>query len=294
MKQRDIVCAMLVGMASPALVPAQRGVVPVRGIVFDSIRGQPVRNAFVTIAGRPQTITTDARGRFQFDSVEPGVHQVMAQHPILDSIGFSGLSANATVTDGSGEVQLSIPSFATLWHVACGPGRVPKDSGIVYGTIRDATNGKPVIDALVELTLSDLVLDRRRHVMQRRWHIETRSNAQGGYAACGVASDLGLQVHALAGAQTSSTLDLPPLGTRLQRRDFLLGAIDARDSTRWGTITGLVTEPSGGPVPDARIIVDSLPEVRTAGDGSFSVRSVPAGTRQVQILRVGAPPAYAT
>ena len=79
----------------------------------------------------------------------------MAQHPILDSIGLSGLSAHATVSEATNEVKLAVPSFATLWRAACGNGTVPKDSGIVYGTIRDAARGTPVANAVVEIMWSE-------------------------------------------------------------------------------------------------------------------------------------------
>ena len=55
-----------------------------------------------------------------------------------------------------------------------------------------------------------------------------------------------------------------------------------------GTVTGTVIDPSGQPLSDARVIVDSLPEVRTGDDGTFTVRLVPTGTREVRVLLVGA------
>jgi hypothetical protein len=48
--------------------------VPVRGVAYDGIRGQPIRNATVTLVGDSMSATTDSRGRFHFDSVMPGVH----------------------------------------------------------------------------------------------------------------------------------------------------------------------------------------------------------------------------
>lgn len=289
MKHRDITFAFIVGLALSGSVVAQPGRVRVRGVVFDSLRRQPIRNAFVSMAGSEQIATTDSRGRFQFDSVLPGVHRITAQHPLLDSLGLSGLSARTTVTDGRDEVSLAVPSFATLWGVACG-GRVPKDSGIVYGTIRDADGGAPVANVAVELSWSDLLLDKKRHVIQRRWRVETRSNAVGGYAVCGVAPELGVQVHASADSSESGVIDLPPLATRVQRRDLLVGSAAAADSSRRGTITGLVTDQNGQPVADARILMDQLPAIRSDADGRFTLHGVPTGTRQVEIFAIGTSP----
>ena len=289
MKLRALSSLLVVGavLALPALAQQQQQqrLLPLRGLVFDSLRGQPMRDAFVSIAGHAEVITTDARGRFQFDSVAPGPHEVMAQHPILDSIGLSGLSAHATVSAATNEVRLAVPSFATLWRAACGNGVVPKDSGIVYGTIRDAARGTPVANALVELVWSDLVLDRTRHVRERRWRIETRSNQVGGYAACGVTPDLGLEIHAVLDNRETGRIGLSAVTSRVQRRDLVLGASPGVRET--GTVSGFAIDQSGQPLGDVRVIVDSLPEVRTGDDGGFTVGLVPTGTRQVRVLRVG-------
>jgi len=289
LKLRALSSLLVVGavLALPALAQQQQQqrLLPLRGLVFDSLRGQPMRDAFVSIAGHAEVITTDARGRFQFDSVAPGPHEVMAQHPILDSIGLSGLSAHATVSAATNEVRLAVPSFATLWRAACGNGVVPKDSGIVYGTIRDAARGTPVANALVELVWSDLVLDRTRHVRERRWRIETRSNQVGGYAACGVTPDLGLEIHAVLDNRETGRIGLSAVTSRVQRRDLVLGAAPGVRET--GTVSGFAIDQSGQPLGDVRVIVDSLPEVRTGDDGGFTVGLVPTGTRQVRVLRVG-------
>jgi hypothetical protein len=291
MKHRVILYA-LGGLALSSPVAPQRGPVHLRGVVFDSLRRQPIRNAFVSMSGSDQVLTTDARGRFQFDSVLPGAHSITAQHPLLDSIGLSGLSTHTTVTDGRDEVSLSVPSFATLWGVACGRGRPPSDSGIVFGTIRDASHGAPVANVKVELSWSDLVIDKKHHVVQRRWRVETRSNSAGGYAVCGVAPELAVQLHASGDSSESGVIDLPPLATRVQRRDLLVGALATQgsDSSQRGTITGVVTDRTGQPIADARIVIDQVPAIRSDPDGAFTLRDVPTGTRQVEVFAIGTSP----
>jgi len=68
--------------------------------------------------GRGGAISTDERGRFQFDSVSPGVYTITVHHPVLDSIGVFGLSTHATIAEGETEIHLAVPSFATLWRTA--------------------------------------------------------------------------------------------------------------------------------------------------------------------------------
>lgn len=285
MKARAIAAALF-SVVLAASAHAQREGVSLRGIIFDSLRGQPMRDAFVSLAGRAQVATTDSRGRFRFDSVEPGPHRIVAQHPVLDSIGLSGLSARATVANGGSEVRLAIPSFATLWRAVCG-GKVPADSGIVYGTIRDARNDEPVPNATVDLTWLDLFVDAQT-IRQRRWQIETRSDERGQYAACGVAPDLPMQVRATVEGRATGDIDLVPLAIRVQRRDLLVGDVPGAASR--GTVAGTVSDGSGHPVADARVSIDSLPEVRSLSDGTFFIPDVPTGTRQLRVLAMGALP----
>jgi hypothetical protein len=287
---RSLVYAVI-ALFSAIAAHAQRGFVPVRGIVFDSLRGRPLRNAFVTVAGAG-SFTTDAQGRFHFDAVPTGKQTFVAQHPLLDSIGLSGLTTAATVSEASDEVRLAIPSFATMWGIAC-KGHAPKDSGIVFGTVRDAARGAPVANATIEVSWSDLALDRRRGVRQRQWHIVTETNAQGGFSACGIPPERGLQIHAGLDSNETGYLDIPPVTARVQRRDLFIGPTNSPDSTNRGSIRGVVTTAAGVPWSDARITTVGLDEVRTDAEGRFMIHGVAPGTRQMEIFSIGATPALA-
>jgi Carboxypeptidase regulatory-like domain len=270
---------------------AQRGAVPVRGVVFDSLRGKPLSNAFVTIAGVSGASATDSHGRFRFDSVAPGVYTVTAQHPVLDSIGLSGLATRTTIEAGGHDVQLAVPSFETLWRSSC-PGKVPRDSGIVFGSVRSAMNGRPVADAAVQLSWADLLLDSKRSVVQRQFHIDTRTNARGGYAVCAVPPRTEFSMRAANDTSASGLIVVAPIEIRVRRFDLLIGPVTsaARQS---GAIVGLVTDPQGQLISGARVLLESLPEARTDADGHFRLDDVPAGTRQLQVISIGVAPAFA-
>ena len=277
----SVVCSLL------ALHPlvAQRGLARVRGVVFDSLRGKPLGNASVSIAGH-FTMNTDPSGRFEFDSVPPGTFIITARHALLDSIGLPGLSTRAVVTEDGGDINLSVPSFASMWRVACGERRPPRDSGIVYGTIRDAESSRPIANASVEVTWSDFVLQQQK-IRERRWHIDTKSNASGGYAICGVPSDIATQLQTHAESAESGMLDLPVGATRVQRRDLLVAP---NDTGARGRIRGTVIDHLGAVVTDAVIRVDTSSEGRTDSTGAFELTRVPAGTREVKVLAIGAEP----
>ena len=290
MMRRGFCCALIGALALSHTASAQRRIVAVRGVVFDSLRGEPLKNAFVTMAGG-RAISTDDRGRFRFDSISPGAYTFTVHHAVLDSIGFAGLSRQATITDGEDEIRLTVPSFATLWRVACGRRPAPRDSGIVYGTIRDADRGAPVADASVVLGWRDLLLDKKTHrVVDRHYRIETRSNPTGGYAICGVATDIGLHVRASTDSSASDAIQMLPVGVRVQRRDLAVGPITG-DPARRGAISGVVTDFAGQPIGDARVVLDSLPETHTDTAGRFTLSSVPIGTRQLEVTAIGSEPA---
>src|SRR5688572_10472688 len=86
--------ATLLLAALPHVAMSQSSV-PVNGVAFDSLRGQPLKEALIKIIGLQGTATTDDRGRFRFDSVSPGVRTFIVQHPLLDSAGFPGISRRA-------------------------------------------------------------------------------------------------------------------------------------------------------------------------------------------------------
>ena len=159
--------------ATAQAVPRPSASIPtmmaVRGVAYDSIRRQPLRDAFVSILGSgagARNTTTDSHGRFQFDSVSPGDYTFAVQHAVLDSLGLSGVSRKATVAREGDEVRLGVPSFGTLWRIECAGLRVPKDSGFVFGTVRDAATMRPLAHARVEVTWVELGL-KSGHVTGR-------------------------------------------------------------------------------------------------------------------------------
>ena len=291
LRMRLIVVAGVV--VASRVAAAQDARVVVRGLAYDSLRGAPLANAAITIAGRARSTASDSRGRFQFDSVAPGVYMFVLHHPALDSLGFPGTSARATVTDGRNEVRVAIPSFATLWRAACGEGRPPKDSGFVYGTIRDAWNLEPVGHATIDLIWTDLIVERTRGVIQRQWSIKTQSETDGGHAICGVPTSLGLRIHATTDASASGLIDLPPADVRARRRDLMVGPAGEPDSAHRGTIDGMLTDAASRSFADARIVMDEVPEARSGADGRFTIPRVPIGTRQLEVRSIGLMPIVA-
>ncbi|HVE34805.1 MAG TPA: carboxypeptidase regulatory-like domain-containing protein [Gemmatimonadaceae bacterium] len=283
---RRLAVVLLAGLGSHASAQVVRRVT-VRGEAFDSLRGKPLDGASVSILGAARTATADSRGRFVFDTLAPGVYTFVAYHAALDSAGITGLTAKVDVSPGTADVHLAVPSFATLWRVACGDSRPPVDSGFVYGTVRDALSRKPLSGATVELTWTDFSVDSARQIHQKRWHRQTRTDGSGNYGVCGVPMTVVPNIQASNTDGASGVVDLFDV-SRVRRRDLTIAG--AGDGERRGTVAGVLTDAGGAPFRGARILIADMPEARSAGDGSFAVRDVPAGTRQVDIRSVGMAP----
>jgi hypothetical protein len=268
---------------------ATRPPVRVRGFAFDSLRNEPLANAFITIDGVGAAATTDVRGRFEIMGVPPGVHVVSLQHPRLDTLGIASVTAPATVSDGGDEIRIAVPSYGTFWRRVCGTNGAPADSGYVFGVIRDARTGKPMRGVEVDVTWDDMSTADKRHVTQRRYHNRATTNEFGRYAACGVSLAFGLRVKATGDSAVSGMIDLPGVGQRLQRRDLLIGPA-VPDSSAMGTIAGLLTNGAGDPYVEALVLLDDSVAARSDESGRFTLRGVGAGTHQVEVRRIGMDP----
>jgi hypothetical protein len=276
--------APLASQSTPRLVS-------VSGIAYDSLRGAPLANAFVILQERSKSTMSDERGRFRFDSVPPGTYTFAMQHAVFDSLGLSGATSKATVTDGKAAVLLSVPSFAALWKAVCGPNPAPqRDTGFVYGTVKDAKNRRPVPQAWVEISWLDVVkLDPAKkslNVTQRRWKNEVQSDGQGGYAVCGTPIGLGITVRAFHGTNTTPTISLSSTPDKVRRVDVVLSGTTDADALRRGTVRGLVVDTGGRAVKDIKVAIGEA-EARSDAEGRFVLRGVPTGTRQIDATAVG-------
>lgn len=272
--------------------------VTVTGVAYDSLRGTPLTNAFVILMERSRSTTSDERGRFRFDSVPPGTYTFAMQHAAFDSLGLSGATARVTVTDGRTPVVLAVPSLATFWQTACSGIPVPqRDTGIVFGTVRDAVSRRPIDQAWVELAWLDLVkLDPAKksvNISQRRWKSEVQVDPQGGYAVCGVPVGTALTLRAFSVAATTPSIELSGVHEFVRRLDVVLSGTTAAAAQRRGTVRGTVLDRGGYGLRDIKVMVGTV-EALSDANGRFLLRNVPTGTNQIDVAAVGYNPASAS
>ncbi len=255
------------------------------GVAFDSLHSRPLANAFVTLSGVSGGATTDENGRFHFVGVPEGKHTLSLQHELLDSIGLPGLER--TIQTGGDTVRIAIPSFAALWGSFCG-GSVPTDTAVVFGRVTDADGRRGLAAASLVLTWADLVVGPSKTIEQHSRVVRARADTAGWYALCGVPAATNLQIRAAEAPDSSAVLDLLPSDLLVHRRDIRVG----RAGEGPGVVTGVVTA-AGMPAEGVRIIIEAL-EARSSADGRFTIRNVPAGTRQAELTSIGMKPAIVT
>src|SRR5262249_10320459 len=110
-------------------------------------------------------------------------------------------------------------------------------------------------------------------------------SARGLYRACGVPAGGTVQVRASLGALASGSLDLAIAPYGFARRDLLIGADSA------GALRRIVRDSARAPLAGERVAVAGDSPPATSDDrGGFSLPSVPAGTRELEVRRIGFAP----
>lgn len=284
-----LAAAAFLAVLMPYASPAQQPPVTVRGLAYDSLRSEPLSGAVIAVSGTGRTTVTDRRGRFEIDSVAPGSHIVTMNHDALDSLGLTGVSTRVDVTDGRTEIRLAVPSVGAFWKSACGRG-APRDSILVYGTVRLAKDQAPLANATVELGWIDLAVKGKKQVVQQMQSLKAVTDANGGYGFCGVPNATRFRIRASTATAASGVIDLAPSADRVRWRDLGVGPLLVLDSSQVGTISGVVLRAAGVPLANARVVVDGAADVRSSADGRFTLRNLPVGTRQFQVTAVGLDP----
>lgn len=308
--RRCILHAATLASLSATSIEAQ-AIVAVEGVAYDSLARRPLVGAMIAVDGTGRTTISDAKGRFRIDSVPHGTRVFMMQHAAFDSLGLSGTAVRVSVQQKTPKVVLAVPSFETIWRATCGEVKAPKDSGLVFGTVRDAKTLDASAGVAVDGAWIDLIGGgpSLATVGQRRWRHTATTDARGEYALCGIPANTPLTLRAMHDSVRVTSVELAPTLKRVQRRDLLLSSAIIATTAKSagaeetsaamlatapagpsGTVIGIVTNASGMPIANAAVAVDTMAEVRTGEDGRFLVRHVPIGTRQVSIVAIGMSP----
>ncbi len=281
----------------------------VDGLAYDSLARRPLAGALISVAGMGRSVTSDAKGRFRMDSVPVGTQTFMLQHPAFDSIGLSGSTQRVVVQAKGKRVVLALPSFERLWRAACGEAPMAADSGLVYGTVRDAATQEGVAHIAIDASWIDLIGGGASlaEIAQRRWHRSSLTDDRGEFAVCGVPLSTPLSLSATRDSLDVTAIDLPASRARVQRRDLLIaravassgrsgmpdsvGAAvvshDADTANASAVVMGFIVNEAGAPLPNAVVSVDSRPDLLVGDDGRFVVRNLSGGAKWVSVRAIG-------
>ena len=271
------------------------------GTVFDSVAQRPLAGAHVHLADLNRDTVTDSLGVFRFDSVSAGVHGVWVDHPALDSLGLYSLGERVDASaPGASHVTLAIPSFATLWRLACGNVPAPGgDSGFVFGHVH-ADDSVAASRASVEGEWHATAEERSgtgATLVRRSVHPDSTA----GYAICGIPVGGVVTISVRDSAAAAIPVSFRLGASRIARRDLTLpsgGAFerllaDSADvappvSDDGAELVGMVRDSTGRPLRDVRVSISGVAgEWRTDSVGALVARGIPPGEHVITATAVG-------
>ena len=269
-----------------------------RGTVFDSSQGEPLRGARVTIEGLGRTVETDFEGRFLFDSLsDEGEVRVRVWHPRLDSLGLPAPATRVTLR----RRNETVADFGTGSVRDVARQRCRRDlraaERIIVGTYRSAADSA---QASADVVLLERVTSGAGRDSLVR-HTTITSDA-GRYAFCETQSGTQSWITARDSAgwlnpRHVNGADAPPV-------EIIPLRVPSPDTTATGStgapavILGRTLRPGPASISgwvllpelnDARvqIFVDDVQRGTTAADGSFTLPNVPDGTRRLTFRSPG-------
>lgn len=271
----------------------QPGASSVSGVVYDSVARAPLGGAEVQLmradtAGAPQPRSifarADAAGHFEAAGVPAGTWLAAYFHPALDSLGIEAPPRKVAIADGRAtRIDLASPSARTIARSVCGATAATDSSTLIVGFVRDAATRGARPGVAVQVTWSDIVIDRSGPRRELR-RVEARSFPNGWFAACGVPTGARLGLRAFANADSSGMQEIETGAEHLLHRDLWLGGSgDVRAALR-GSVRGA----TGRAIAGARVAIAGTSDTASTGDdGSFTLARAHAGTQTLEVRALG-------
>lgn len=286
-------------------LPALPVAAKVSGVVYDSVRMEPMAKVQVWIPGTTISAVTDKSGQFSLLNVPAGRQTVAYSAAAFDSIGIGDRALEITVDASKNQtIRLNAPSGATLWKALCtNKTRIGSDSGIAWGAITDAHSGKLLSGAPVSFGWYDMKVDDKKALQFAEVRTEVLTDSTGQYVACGVPTDLSIAIQALGDSAASGEVQFKVSERMLYRVDLtvsrdlfsqagtLLGAVKGSTAPLprgRSTLRGTVHDEGGKPVPNVMIAISTVDTVvRTDNNGEFRISSLPSGTLGINARSIG-------
>jgi hypothetical protein len=306
-----LVPSLLALTLAPALVAQAPARATAIGTVYDSVRLRPLAGALIRVDTSEVMAIADGDGRFRIDGIPPGQHYLRVEAPILDTLGIALRSPSLNFAAGDAKVaELAIPASEALVMRLCSSAWRARGPAALMGRIREADTGKPAVGAKVSLLWFEIEsqMPLRRAPRVR----EATVTADGTYRICGLPAELDGKAQVIRGNLTSGDVPISFGLDILALRSMSIAAAEAlvvdttptrQDSAgvpappapprRVGSarLAGRVTNKAGQPIAGARIQVDGTTRsVETRANGEFFLDSLPPGTQNVTVRKLGFAP----
>ncbi len=281
--------ALLAWSAGATAQPARTGAVA--GYVADSLARRMLADATVEIVGTDLQTRTDRDGRFAIGGIPAGTHALRFVHPALDALGdLSVPDRTVTVSpDDTTFTPLAIPSATTLYRALCGSEPV-EQTGVLVGTVRNATTDVPIADVEVVIAWSELRVQRGRNESITK-SVRATTAPSGQYKLCGVPTDIELAAQLSLARERFGVGELALHGEPFATADLPIVPANTPATAPSARISGVVTA-RGTPVSEAAVFILGLEHLTTTDSaGRFLLAEVPGGRQRVELRRVGFAPA---
>jgi hypothetical protein len=271
----------LAGAQKPTPPSAPRGYGSIVGAVVDSIRRRMLPDATVRVAGTTRSAVSDAQGRFHIDSIPAGEFTLVIEHPMLDSLGYGGISMPTAVVNAGEQAQLlvSTPTYEALHDKRCSRGGLVAGPAMVVGRLLDAESGAPLGGGTVALVYRD---NGENGVVTRVR--QGRVNENGIFAICGLPVPLAGTLQATRGGESTAEMTIEYASDLLATALFTLGT----SGTTRAIVNGKVINRRGDPIAGVQVMVEGGQATATTGeDGKFTLTGLPSGTRKLVARKIG-------
>jgi hypothetical protein len=279
-----------------------------QGVAVDSVHGQPLAGALVQVEGTPRMTITDSLGRFVIDSIVPGQHRVLLDHPLLDTLGIALVTPPFTfVVNEITHTVIAVPSGEYLANLFCPAARRALGPGALVGRVREPDSDSAAVGARVSLVWYDPDppgLPSNLRVSKKPPRVrEATVGMDGSYRLCGLPTKYEgkLQAQRRDGGATAEVPVTQDDGV-LALRSMSVAALPATVATvdtggksapappRKGTarVFGKVVNKNGAPIVGARIgLMGYSAAALTRSNGEFVLDSLPAGTQALVVRQLG-------
>jgi hypothetical protein len=307
---RSISALVLVVLLGSPLAAQQAPSGAIEGDIVDSVRVGPLAGALVSatgaVAGRETTFvaTSDVKGHFRFESLAVGEYALRFASPMLDSLQYGGPTTQVRVTpSGVAHTTLTVPSGTTIRGMACPGVEFVPGSGALLGLLTDAESGKPLEGAQVAVAWSDLAINpAKKALAEDKRTARVKVDASGQYRLCGLPTDDPLLVQVQNNGRAGAVLHMTiPEGPGVLVRDIEYSVSGSRPLTDSGAtsvqagapagsarLAGTVRDGTGQPVPGAQVrVLGTSISARSDEHGAYLLASLPGGTQEVEVRRLG-------